>query len=319
MNTPPAATTPNVGKTARYFDGEVPGGETPDGHSLPVEAHWPLDELTLAGLSWVASDVRKDDVPTIALHGWLDNAASFSRLAPRLSAQGPFHAIDLAGHGHSGHRSPGHDYTLVDYVADVAELIERHFEGPVNLIGHSLGGIIAAFYGAAFPEKLRRLILIDSLGPLTAEPEQAPGQLRKAILKKIKGSGASPVYATVQEAATARAGGLSPLTPEAAEALVPRNLQQMESGFQWRTDPRLRYPSMMRFDEAQASGFLQAIATPTLFICAESGLLGGRSDWQHRAALIDSLKQVSLAGSHHLHLDGDVAPVIEVVEEFLNS
>lgn len=278
-----------------------------------VEASWPLDELTLAGLSWHSG---ASGVPVIALHGWLDNASTFDRLATALTGQAPFHSIDLAGHGHSGHRSPGHDYTLPDYVADIAELIKRHFDRPVNLVGHSLGGIIAAFYAAAFPEKVHRLVLIDSLGPLTGEPEQAPGQLRKAIVKKMKGSGTSPVYTTIDEAAKARAGGLSPLSAEAARALVSRNLQQTDSGFQWRTDPRLRYPSMMRFDEAQSSGFLKVVKAPTLLIRGESGLLVGR-DWEHRAGLIDGLTQVSVPGTHHCHLDGDVAPVIKAIREFV--
>lgn len=48
----------------------------------------------------------EDGLPVIALHGWLDNANSFARLAPRLEGL-RIVALDLAGHGHSGHRPPG--------------------------------------------------------------------------------------------------------------------------------------------------------------------------------------------------------------------
>ena len=51
----------------------------------------------------------EDGLPVIALHGWLDNANSFARLAPRLEGLRII-ALDMAGHGHSGHRPPGAGY-----------------------------------------------------------------------------------------------------------------------------------------------------------------------------------------------------------------
>lgn len=59
-----------------------------------------------------------DGLPVIALHGWLDNANSFARLAPRLKGL-RIVALDLAGHGYSEHRPPGAGYALADYAHDV--------------------------------------------------------------------------------------------------------------------------------------------------------------------------------------------------------
>ena len=56
----------------------------------------------------------EDGLPVIALHGWLDNANSFARLAPKLAGL-RIVALDLAGHGHSGHRPAGAGYAPVSY------------------------------------------------------------------------------------------------------------------------------------------------------------------------------------------------------------
>lgn len=288
--------------------------------AAPSEMNWPLQHITLAGLSWNEKPAASPVTPAIGLHGWLDNAATFSKIAPALAESQPFHGIDFAGHGHSDHRPLGQNYALVSYVADIAELIDRHFSQigePVTIVGHSLGGIVGALYAASFPEKVKRLVMIDSLGPLTLEPEKSAEQLRKGITKKMRGSGKPTVYPGLEDAAKIRAGGLSPLSSKAAHLLVPRNLRETEGGVLWRTDSRLRHPSLSRFDEAQVAGFLRAIEAPVLFVRAQDGLLGGRSSWLERTALIRDLTEVTVPGGHHCHLDGDVAPVIDVIKEFL--
>lgn len=283
------------------------------------EMRWPLRHLTLAGVHWPAETRPSGRPPVVMLHGWLDNCLSFRRLAPELAGATEVYALDMAGHGHSGHRGPGQSYLLAEYVADLAELLESAFEGPVDLVGHSLGGIVSMMFAAAFPEKVRRLVLIDSLGPLTKPSGEAVGQLRRGILKRLAGSGSSAGYRSEEEAATARAGGLSPLSPEAAAQLVGRNLRQTDEGFQWRTDPRLRHPSLMMYNDDQALAFLAALEAPTLLIRAEGGLLGKRERWQQRLDAIARLTEVTVPGSHHCHLDGDTRPVAEAVRKFLSE
>ena len=61
--------------------------------------------------------------PILALHGWLDNAASFDCIAPLLKN---YHivAVDLPGHGLSPHKPKGSRYHYLDYVNDVYEIIK---------------------------------------------------------------------------------------------------------------------------------------------------------------------------------------------------
>lgn len=287
------------------------------------ESDWKLRHITLAGLSWPAAPGTRDNTPIIMLHGWLDNSLTFVKLAPELTALGAVYAVDFAGHGHSGHRPEGQSYLLMDYVADLAELVERYFQetpdGRINLVGHSLGGIVGALYAAAFPERIHNLVMIDSLGALSRPVKETIPQLRKAIKKRIAGSGRQVVYADIATAAKAREGGLSPLSPEAALTLIPRNMKPEGDGYVWQTDPRLRHPSPLMMTEEQVIASLEAIENRVLFVRADQGLLSYRKDLDKRAEAIANLQIVNVPGGHHCHLDGDTGPVAKAIRQFLEN
>jgi len=286
-----------------------------------TETLWQLDNIQLAGISWRANPGVSGQPPILMLHGWLDNSLTFIKLAPEMAKLSDVHAIDMAGHGKSGHRSAGQSYLLMDYVADLAEVIDRHFsdsdDGQVDLVGHSLGGIVSALYAAAFPEKVRRLVMIDSLGAISRPVRETIPQLRKAIKKRLNGSGKSVVYPDLKTAAKAREGGVSPLSHEAALTLVPRNMKPFGDGYVWSTDPRLRHPSPLMMTEEQVLASLEAIETPTLFVRADEGLLAQRKGLDARAERIRNLTTARVPGGHHCHLDGDTVPVAEAIRAFL--
>jgi pimeloyl-ACP methyl ester carboxylesterase len=288
---------------------------------------WPLRHLSLAGLHWPAlsdsSMPGSSKPPVLMVHGWLDNALSFARLAPALAEDRDVYAVDLAGHGQSGHRPAGQGYALSDYIADLAELVETYFHGDgvcgkPDMVGHSLGGIIALFYAAVFPERVGRLVMIDSLGPLSRPPSEVIPQMRKAIKKRLAGSGSPVVYSSIRQAAKAREGGMIPLSHEAALTLIPRNLREVPGGYGWSTDSSLRHPSMIMMDEAQVLGCLGQVSTPTRFVRAEQGLLASRPELNERADAIAGLDIVSVPGGHHCHLDGDIGPVASAVRDFID-
>lgn len=284
------------------------------------EMVWPLRHISLAGLCW-SGHSKPNLPPLLMVHGWLDNALSFARLAPQICENRKVYALDLAGHGQSGHRPPGQGYPVMDYVADLAELIDTHIasnEGveKVDLLGHSLGGIVAVLYAAAYPERVRKLIMIDSLGPVTREPPDVIKQMRRAIDKRLAGSGKAAVYPSIEAAAKAREGGMIPLSHDAAMTLIPRNLIEVPEGYTWSTDPVLRHPTMMMMDEAQVLGCLETVRTPTRFLRAEKGLLAARPELNARTGAIKGLDLISVPGGHHCHLEGDIQPVALAVKEF---
>lgn len=277
--------------------------------------HLSLQHLDVAGLTW-----GSPGKPIIlCLHGWLDNAASFSRLGPMLADIAHVVAVDLAGHGHSGHRPIGTEYALLEYVRDVASIIATLPVAQVYLVGHSLGGIIASLYASAFPDRVARLVMIDSIGPRALPEGQFVTQLRKALDQRLRSERRPPrIYPTRSDAVAARETGPLALSRWAAERIVERNLQAVDGGFVWRTDPRLRDSSMMYLSEAQVSAYLNQITMPSLLLMAESG---GLVKWladNDRMEQVKGLQVADVPGSHHCHLEAESAPAVaSAIRNFL--
>lgn len=98
--------------------------------------------------------------PLVLLHGGSARWQSALPLLPELSQQWQVYAPDLRGHGRSG-RVPG-SYRLRDYAADVAIFLQQVVKQPAVLFGHSLGGQIAIFVAARYPELVRGLVIGDT-------------------------------------------------------------------------------------------------------------------------------------------------------------
>ncbi|WNW10773.1 alpha/beta hydrolase [Pseudomonas sp. DTU_2021_1001937_2_SI_NGA_ILE_001] len=240
--------------------------------------------------------------PVIALHGWLDNANSFARLAPQLQGL-RIVALDLAGHGHSGHRPPGTGYSLPDYVQDVLQVARQLGWQRFSLLGHSLGAIIAVLLAGAVPDKVTRLALIDGLLPLTDEATDAPARLGEALLAQLAlADKKKPVYGDCERAVLARMSGRLAVSREAAELLAQRGLMPVPGGYTWRSDSRLTLPTPVRFTLPQAMAFVRRLSCPGLLVVAEGGLLAPRLEQLDGLPL----EVCQLPGGHHLHLDDEV-------------
>jgi len=242
--------------------------------------------------------------PVIALHGWLDNAATFSRLAPLLDGL-RIVALDLPGHGHSDHRPSGAAYNIWDYVHDVLQTAEQFGWQRFSLLGHSMGAIVAVLLAGAMPERVERLALIDGVVPFTGEAAGAPQKLGESLRALLKvDHKRKPVYATFEQAVAARMKGVGAVSWEAAELLAQRGLMPVPGGYTWRTDARLMLPSPLRLSHAHAQAFIQAVACPASLVLAEQGLLVDPDLRELAQALPFELHH--LPGGHHLHLDDQV-------------
>ncbi|NBB13524.1 alpha/beta fold hydrolase [Pseudomonas sp. SLFW] len=243
----------------------------------------------------------QDGEPVIALHGWLDNANSFARLAPKLKGLRIL-ALDMAGHGHSDHRPAGAGYGLPDYAHDVLQVAQQMGWDTFSLMGHSLGAIVSVIVAGSLPDRVNRLALIDGLIPPLGEPEAAAERMGAALQAQLtQSSKRKPVYAEMDRAVEARMKGAVAVTREAAELLAQRGLMPVPGGYTWRSDSRLTLASPIRLTRAQALSFVNAIRCPAQLIVAEEGILA-----QNKTLLESVPFEVTvLPGGHHLHLNDD--------------
>ena len=259
--------------------------------------------------------------PLLALHGWLDNAASFIPLAPYLDAF-DLVALDLPGHGASAHRPPGYDYVFVDWIHDVLDVLDALGWSQACLLGHSMGGAIATLVAAAAPERVQRLALIEALGPLAGDPAQAGRRLRETVATRrsvasrfapdgIRGSGPR-VIADIDTAVAARLA-VNRMSDGAARLIVSRNLAAVDGGFIWRSDARLTLPTQMRLGEDAIRDIIATIEAPTLLIAADPPppYFTGELRDARFACLRDGRMQL-VPGGHHLHMEQPqvIAPLL---------
>ncbi len=274
-------------------------------------------EINSAHVRYAAKRWGNGNGPKIlALHGWLDNAASFDHLAP-LIPEADLVALDFPGHGYSAHRPRGIRYHYLDYVSDVINVADALNWDRFIVLGHSLGAGIASITSGALPDRIERLILIEGLGAMSREPGEAPKFLAKSITQmRNLTKKAPPVYQHMDDMIAARAS-VGDMKQSSVEVLVNRGTVQLEDGVAWRSDPRLRVTSPSYLTDEQVLAYLGAIQAPVLLILAENGIFTDKSYLKRRCDKIRKLKQVTLPGSHHLHLD-DPVPISKSIRHFLD-
>jgi pimeloyl-ACP methyl ester carboxylesterase len=94
-------------------------------------------------------------------------------------------AYDQRGHGESTHLGQPQRYTLELLVQDLAELLDRRGVGIADILGHSLGGVVAMKYALAYPGRVRSLVMVNSSALPSAPPPDVV--LRLAALARTHG------------------------------------------------------------------------------------------------------------------------------------
>jgi pimeloyl-ACP methyl ester carboxylesterase len=238
--------------------------------------------------------------PVLALHGWLDNAASFDALAPKLVGYRVI-APDLPGHGFSDHRGPEGSYNIWDDLPDLFAFTQALELGRLRVLGHSRGAFIGTLFAAIEAPAVRSLVLLDGIAPPPFDAADTVRQLRTfAHDYGRREPRAAKLFASEREAIEARCAATD-IDPRAAALLVPRSLERCAEGYRWRTDGRLRYASALKLGTDQLRAVAGSIAAPVLLLLASDGLSKRIARSEVRAWL-PQLAVEEVAGCHHWHM-----------------
>ena len=279
----------------------------------PSEQSWQVNGLTVRGLSWGDNKLP----PLLMLHGWLDNAASFSLLAPFFPDNFVV-AIDLTGHGKSDRRSADANYQIWDDLPEIMGVVEHLGWAEFDLLGHSRGAIIASLLASSFPEKIKHLVLLDAIAPQAVAEQDFPAQLRKYLEQKPSLVNAkNRVFADLKDAVIQREK--SGLTGAAAKLIVERGVTRCDEGLTWTTDRRLYGASAVKLTQGQIHAVLQSLTMPALLLLAEGGRMALAVELENYLKSAPLLQVGFVAGGHHFHMENSVASVADRIQSLFQG
>lgn len=168
-------------------------------------------------------DWGQEGKPTLILvHGGLDHARNWDWVARALRENFHVYALDLRGHGNSAW-APGALYSVAEHVLDLSALADVINNFPIYLIGHSLGGFIVLQYSGIYPERVKKVVSIEGLGPPPSHRIYRPAaeRLREWIERVRDTERREPRTYPTLEAAVARMKEANPhLSDEVARHLT---------------------------------------------------------------------------------------------------
>jgi pimeloyl-ACP methyl ester carboxylesterase len=250
--------------------------------------------------------------PLLLLHGGRDHCRSWDWVAAALRRDWHVLAPDLRGHGDSQWSANG-DYAMTGYVYDLAQLIHQQELAPATIIAHSLGGMIALRYAGIYPERVRRLVAIEGLGP---SPRRQRERARQPVAERLQHwiaaqrglAGRLPRrYARLEDAFRRMREANAHLSPEQAWHLTQYGVNQNEDGtYSWKFDNYVRLEPPCDLTSAEIEELWGRITCPTLLVYGQESRVSNPQE-DGRARHFRNARVVTLAGAghwvHHDRLD----------------
>ena len=282
----------------------------------PQSGFVPLRGLRYHVQQWGdASLATTDRPPLVMVHGWMDVGASFQFVVDALAAAEGFDrwviAPDWRGFGLS--ETPHADtYWFPDYLGDLDALLDALVpQGPIDLLGHSMGGNVVMSYAGVRPGRIGRLVNLEGFGLPETQPRHAPRRLLQ-WLDELKAPQALRSYDSVAAVAERLQKNNPLLTADKAAWLAP-HWSRREADGHWHilghpAHKRVN-PVLYRKDEVLETWKL--ITAPLLWAEGDQtdvakwwGHRYPRSDFDARLAVVPEVKRVVLSPcGHMLHHD----------------
>lgn len=261
----------------------------------------------------------------LILHGWSDTSATWQRVVDFLPKDWRLAAPDWRGFGLSDRG--GDTYIFADYLADLDALLHElgHFEEnapKIDLIGHSMGGQIAALYAGLRPDVIRNLVVLDALFLPPSEPAKAPQRMRD-WLDDLQSPVQDRCYDSLDDLAARTRKYHQRLSDDDALQVAAAWSDALPDGRRrLLADPRHRQRGPILYRDEEALAVFAEVTAPTLVLDAEQSNLAHMCPADVRQKRIETLgikKPVVLKNcGHMLHFDAPQATA-EALIDFLNK
>jgi pimeloyl-ACP methyl ester carboxylesterase len=257
------------------------------------------------------------------LHGWMDVSASFQFLVDCLRGDWRVIAPDWRGFGLT-EWAKGGSYWFPDYFADLEALLEYYQpRAPAVVVGHSMGGNVAAMYAGIRPERIAKLIDLEGLGLSGTVPEKAPERYARWLAELAEDRPGFRDYENF-EALAERLRGNNPRLAKERSLFLARHWGRAKSDgrVELASDPahKLVNPVLYRAEEAMACW--RRVTAPVLWVegaesKAHEFLKLSAADLAARKQCFGRLTQCVIAGAGHMLHHDQPERLAEVIEEFL--
>lgn len=263
------------------------------------------------------------DEPLILIHGFLDCARSwepFVTALEKISARRWIIAPDCRGHGDSGWVGAGGYYHFPDYLLDLDSLIRSLGIPSFHLLGHSMGGTISFLYTGTYPERVKKLVLVEGMGPIGLQFADAPPRMEKWISEVRSLPERKPrEYPTLEEAARRLQKKNPRLKPDLALNLARWGMKETAGGrWIWKFDPLHRTTAPQPFYSGQALEFFRRIECPVLLVQGKESRQTPRPDAQQRLEAMTHRSVAVIEDAGHMVHHDNPEGLAEVVAEFLH-
>lgn len=217
------------------------------------------------------------------LHGWTADGQDWSWQLPALETRYRTVTVDLRGHGRSSVPPPGR-YSPVDYVADIETLIAGRYKSEkFVLIGHSMGGQIAARLAARRPDLVEAVVSVDGSLGFAAETEALFGKVSHDLYAGDPATVAPALFESVYDK----------LTPAALRRWHARRVQGMPAHVVRESfGPLFVGPDQVGTGE-QSERFLKSLKPPVYHLCRDPEQARRMQPWfSHPASKVDAWDRV---------------------------
>lgn len=232
-----------------------------------------VDFVEVNGLAHRRITYGRGEQTVVICHGFLDFAWSFARVAERIAAAGYRVVLhDFRGHGESDWLTGGGYYHFPDYVHDLDRLVARLGDGPMHLVGHSMGGTVVSMLAGLRPKRFATVTIAEGLGPPEQDVQDAPKRFAQWIdgVTRLRGKTSRPI-ASREEALVRLREMHGAIEDEFGRFLAERATREVEGGFAWRFDPLHRTTSPTPFRRDTFLAFLARIEAPVRYVAGGRG------------------------------------------------